>query len=211
MLGSTRMAQRIDHFYKLVTYPTAHRALMFALGADRALKRYVADILKVTPGIRMLDVGCGPGNIIPYLPAVAYTGIDLNRKHIEFARARYGDRGDFLVGDAVALQETGFSFDLINVSAVLHHLSDDECKTMLKSLGSLLTPAGQIITIDAVRLSEQRLIARAMIEMDSGKNVRTPEQYHGLVRDLPFKIECRLYTDLLRVPYDHFSMMLTTA
>jgi hypothetical protein len=32
---------------------------MFSLGADRALARYVKDILQPEPGMRILDVGCG--------------------------------------------------------------------------------------------------------------------------------------------------------
>ena len=49
--------------------------------------------------MKVLDVGCGPANILAYLPPVDYTGVDLNEKHIAYAREAYGDRGRFIVGD----------------------------------------------------------------------------------------------------------------
>jgi dTDP-glucose 4,6-dehydratase len=38
-------------------------ALMFSLGADRAIARYGDEVLRPEPGIKMLDVGCGPGDL----------------------------------------------------------------------------------------------------------------------------------------------------
>ena len=73
---------------------------MFALGADKAITRYVNEALQPKSGMKMLDVGCGPANVLPYLPPLDYTGIDLNEKHIAYARQRHGDRGRFIVGNA---------------------------------------------------------------------------------------------------------------
>lgn len=201
------MAQRISGIYKVVTLPVFYRALMFALGADRALTRY-AEIVGASAGTKMLDVGCGPANILPYLPAVDYTGIDLNAEHIEFARQRYGDRGRFLVGDAgTDVQQERSTFDVISVSALLHHLSDDQAKAMFRSLAPLLKPSGRIVTIDNVWLPRQRAAVRLLNHLDSGQNIRTPEQYLSLLDGSGLAIEKTMMLDnLLRVPYDHFVM-----
>ena len=117
------MAQRISGAYRLITIPSIYKGLMFALGADRAIRHYVDEVLQPKPGMKVLDVGCGPANILAYLPLVDYTGIDLNEKHIAYARQLYGGRGRFIVGSAAAdLKQEERSFDLINVSALLHHL-----------------------------------------------------------------------------------------
>ncbi|MGY8685173.1 class I SAM-dependent methyltransferase [Bradyrhizobium sp. UFLA05-153] len=47
--------------------------------------------------MNVLGVGCGRAAILPYLPQVNYTGIDLNEKHIAFVRQRYGEARRFIV------------------------------------------------------------------------------------------------------------------
>jgi SAM-dependent methyltransferase len=206
--GGFKMAQRISGAYRLVTIPTIHNMLMFSLGADRAVTRYVEDILQPKAGISLLDVGCGPANVLAYLPAVDYTGIDINEKHIAFARQRFGDRGRFMVGNAADdLKQDEKTFDLINVSALLHHLADGEAASLFGSLKRLLKANGRIVTIDPVWLPGQRLAVKLVNKLDSGTDIRTPERYLGLFSGLGFDIQTRVYNDLLRIPYDHFIMI----
>jgi ubiquinone/menaquinone biosynthesis C-methylase UbiE len=129
------VAQRISGAYRLITVPSIYKGLMFSLGADQAITRYVQEVLQPRPGIKMLDVGCGPANVLAYLPALNYTGIDLNEKHVAYAQQKYGDRGRFIVGNAADdLKQEENTFDLINVSALLHHLGDREAITLFRSL-----------------------------------------------------------------------------
>lgn len=201
--------QKIEGVYGLVTEPWFYRALQASLGARRALERYVAQVLKPAPGIRMLDVGCGPATVLSYLPRLDYTGIDLNPKHIAFARAAYPDRGHFIVGDAGKdLAQEEDSFDLINVSALLHHLSDGEARTLFRSLHRLVKSGGRIATIDPVWLPSQRFIPQLMKRLDSGRNIRNPADYLALVERGGFAVESDVFNDLLRIPYDHFCMTL---
>jgi SAM-dependent methyltransferase len=203
------MAQRITGLYRLITLPVLQRALMFSLGANRALARYV-EILDAKPGMKMLDVGCGPANILPFLPPLVYTGIDLNEKHIAFARERYGNRGRFIVGNAASeLKQEGSSFDLINISTLLHHLSD-EAIALFRALKPLLKPHGKIVTIDNVWLPRQRRAVKFINYLDSGLNIRTPEQYVSLLTGLSFEVKTMTLNDLLRIPYDHFMMIART-
>ena len=65
------------------------------------------------------------------------------------------------------------------------------------------------MTIDNVWLPKQHLLAKIANRMDSGLNVRAPEQYTNLVAHLPLRVEQRIHRDLLRIPYDHFCMTLT--
>jgi ubiquinone/menaquinone biosynthesis C-methylase UbiE len=185
---------------------------MFSLGVDQATARYVNEVLRPEPGIRMLDVGCGPANILSYLPSVEYTGIDLNKKHIAFARQKYGDRGQFLVGNAADnLTQDERKFDLINVSALLHHLADNEAVSLFSTLKRLLQPSGRIVTIDNVWLPTQRFAVKFVNKLDSGMNIRTPEGYLKLLSGLGFDVQTRVFNDLLRIPYDHFVMVVRNA
>ena len=202
------MAQRISGAYRLITIPWIYKALMFSLGADKAITRYVDDVMQPKAGMKILDVGCGTANILSYLPPVDYTGIDLNDKHIAYARQRYGDRGRFIVGNAADdLKQEEKTFDLINVSALLHHLGDDEVVSLFTSLKRLLKANGRIITIDNVWLPRQRPAVRLINHLDSGTNIRTPEGYLGSLNGLRFDLQTRIFHDLLRIPYDHFIMI----
>jgi SAM-dependent methyltransferase len=201
------MSQRTTGLYRAITYPRVYKTLMEVLGADAALRRW-AEILAVKPGIKMLDVGCGTANVRAYLPDIDYVGIDLNPKHIAFAKQRYGNSGTFLVGDASSLKEKG-SFDLISASALLHHLDDEQARQFFESLVPLLRPNGRIVTLDPVWLPQQRVIGRMLKAIDSGKNIRTEDGYQALLRDLPLTVQSETLHDLLRIPYDHFVMIIS--
>jgi SAM-dependent methyltransferase len=201
------MSQRTTGLYRAITYPRVYKMLMEALGADAALRRW-ADILATKPGIRLLDVGCGTANIRAYLSDIDYVGIDLNPRHIAFAKARYGNAGTFLVGDASSLKERG-SFDLISASALLHHLNDNQARQFFQSLAPMLRSDGRIVTLDPVWLPQQRIIGRILKAIDSGKHIRTQSGYLALLNGLPFTTRSETVHDLLRIPYDHFIMTIT--
>ena len=206
------MSQRISNLYRLITVPAVYKGLMAVLGAERARTRLAQELYCVRPGVKLLDAGCGPAATYPYLPEVDYTGIDLNPQHIAHAKKLYGHKARFMVGDAsrdLAAEEG--TFDIVLVSALLHHMDDDAARRMLELLCRLLKPGGRLVTFDNVWLDRQNPIAWALNKLDSGLNVRRASEYRRLVTGLPVSIEERLYRNLLRIPYDHFSMILTKA
>jgi 2-polyprenyl-3-methyl-5-hydroxy-6-metoxy-1,4-benzoquinol methylase len=74
--------------------------------------------LAITPGTKMLDLGCGAGQIaIPAARAgVMVTGVDIATNQIEQARARARDEGlniQFEEGDAEMLSYADGSFDVV--------------------------------------------------------------------------------------------------
>jgi SAM-dependent methyltransferase len=204
------MAQRISRLYHLVTLPRFYACLQDLLGGSSSRRRFFDEIVCSRPGMKVLDVGCGPASLFPYLADTQYTGIDLNPQSIDHAKRLHGNRGRFLVGDAAAgLPDDATDFDLIIVSALLHHLDDSQARTLFSHLSRRLRTDGRIVTIDNVWLPEQHFLAKIANRLDSGLNVRTPEQYTSLVTHLPLRVEQRVYRDLLRIPYDHFCMTLT--
>ena len=203
------MAQRTTNIYRLVTLPAFYGAVQKLLGADAARTRFIEEMIRPEAGLRFLDCGCGPASLFPYLPDLDYTGIDLNPEHIAHAIEKYGDKGRFIVGD-VTQNVVGLTapFDLVMVSALLHHLGDKEARTLLSRLVSLTEPGGRIVTMDSIWLPRQNPIAWLFNKLDSGLNVRTAEGYLSLVEGLPVAVETTLYRDFFRIPYDHFCMTL---
>ena len=202
------VAQRISGAYQLITIPSIYKGLMFSLGADRGMSRYVNEVLQPKTGMKVLDVGCGPANVLAYLPPVDYTGVDLNEKHIAYARKVYGDRGRFIVGNvAQDLKQEERAFNLINVQGLLHHLDDHEAAALFRSLKRLLKEDGRLVTLDPVWLSGQRTVAKLFNWLDLGMNIRTPDGYLELLKGLHFDVQIRVFRDLLRIPYDHAIMI----
>ena len=91
---------------------------------------YLLPYLKA--GMRVLDIGCGPGNIsVGLADAVAsgeLYGIDIERSQVDFAieAARKGghDNARFQVGDALDLPFPVEYFDVVYCHAVLVHIPD---------------------------------------------------------------------------------------
>jgi SAM-dependent methyltransferase len=154
-----------------------------------------------------LDVGCGTGSLLDYLPKeVEYVGYDLNAAYVEAARERYGERARFFcvrVGSEGAVIG-GSDFDFVMATSLLHHLTDDEARHVLRSALRFLRPGGVFFSSDNVIHEKQSPIARFLISLDRGRNVRTPEGYRRLVEEFFPGIDAQLLTDLAPFPYSHY-------
>jgi len=117
-----------------------------------ALRRWLA----VTPGTRVLDVGCGIGRWSRLLAArgAQVTGIDLSPTMIGEARRRAAadnlqQRCQFEVQDICRLQVSG-PFDMILGVTVLQHILDPaQLHNAVRALASQLAPRGRMVFLEA--------------------------------------------------------------
>jgi SAM-dependent methyltransferase len=108
------------------------------LGGRRALEGAVVPLLDSGPGLRLLDVGCGsadlPATLASRFPGrVRVFGLDRKRAHLRAAP----DRVRPIAGDVRALPFPPGSFDVVTVSAFLHHFDDTELVGILRALYDL--------------------------------------------------------------------------
>jgi SAM-dependent methyltransferase len=84
-------------------------------------------VARVAPGERVLDLGCGKGELAYDLAERAgavVTGVDRNRRSLDFARVRFRHpRLTFVEGD-VSSWRAEDRFDVVVLSNVLEHLDD---------------------------------------------------------------------------------------
>jgi cyclopropane fatty-acyl-phospholipid synthase-like methyltransferase len=99
---------------------------------------------------RILSLGCGNGETeITAAPHFAHiTGLDLSETAIEQAMLRAGTAGisntSFVVGDCTELDELDFEvpFDTVWALGFLHHISDDEMRSLIRNVYQVLAPGG---------------------------------------------------------------------
>ena len=105
----------------------------------------------LTAGLRILDVGCGPGSLTADLaahcPQGSVTGIDASAEVIAVAAAAHGDVAEFLTGDIVALDFPDDHFDVVHAHQVLQHLRDPVAA--LTEIRRVTKPGGIVAARDA--------------------------------------------------------------
>lgn len=188
----------------VLAHPSVYELWSRVVGGQRARTKIVAEHVRPAPGDEILDLGCGPGELLTHIPeAVRYTGVDINPQYIARARERHGARATFHVGDASRLALLDDRFDLVLAIAVLHHLDDEQSERLIRDAGTLLKPSGRFVALDAVYTERQNPIARAIIDRDRGRHVRDAEGYARLARATFESVQTVVRHDLLRIPYDH--------
>jgi ubiquinone/menaquinone biosynthesis C-methylase UbiE len=107
----------------------------------------------LTPGTRVLDIGCGPGTItVDIAQRVApgrVVGIDASPAVIEQARRDAEGSGniEFVTGDVYALDLPDSSFDVVHAHQVLQHLPDPV--GALREMRRVCTPDGIVAARDS--------------------------------------------------------------
>jgi SAM-dependent methyltransferase len=128
----------------------------------------------------VLDVGCGPGTNAARFADVDYTGIDINERYLEQARAKH--RGTFVCADleTARLPELGL-FDTVVVNSFLHHLPDDAVNRVLSQVRERLSPDGRVHILELVRPDGVSL-PRLMAALDRGRFARPLANWSALFR-----------------------------
>jgi SAM-dependent methyltransferase len=196
-----------ETFSRVLGLPSAYRLFSRLVGGN-VWRVYLDEYVKPTHSERILDIGCGPADILSYLPDADYTGVDISREYVEAAKKRFKGKGRFLCHDVglFTLEQERGTFDLVLATGVLHHLDDERALKLFELAHLALSPNGRLITYDGCYVDGQSPIARWLLRNDRGKYIRVPQQYEQLAARKFSKIDLNLRQDLLRVPYSHLIM-----
>jgi SAM-dependent methyltransferase len=176
------MAQISHGIRAILSHPSIYSAFQLIMGGNsRGRTFFVEHFIRPQQYMRILDIGCGPADILAYLPEVDYCGFDISDAYIQRARKRYGLRGIFR---CQLLNTSDIKnmppFDVVLALGLLHHLNDEEAENTLRLAHDALKPGGRLITIDPCIEPGQNPIARLLVTHDRGKNVRNRAGYSSL-------------------------------
>ena len=129
---------------------------LFGLGVNRPNSRMVIELAKVKPGDKVLDVGCGTGNLTltakAYVgPAGAVYGIDAAPEMIAVARQkaeRTGIETTFEVGAIEKIPFPDATFDVVISRLVIHHLPLELKRQGFAEILRVLKPGGLFLAAD---------------------------------------------------------------
>ncbi|HVT26474.1 MAG TPA: class I SAM-dependent methyltransferase [Lacipirellulaceae bacterium] len=124
---------------------------MYATGAPWDIGRPQQAFIDVADQIRgsVLDAGCGTGELSLFLAGRGntVTGIDFLDEAIRRAKQKAAERQlpvTFLVKDAMSLKDWNERFDNVVDSGLFHVFSDDDRKTYVAGLTTVLKPGGRM-------------------------------------------------------------------
>lgn len=108
----------------------------------RALNALMQPLLPHKPGLRLLDVGCGAGNMIHHLSQYGQVkGLEIDPRPVKMARQRGYDVDLFDVTQTMPFGDA--TFDAITALDVIEHNEDD--MAILADSFRVLKPGGHII------------------------------------------------------------------
>jgi ubiquinone/menaquinone biosynthesis methyltransferase len=137
-----RLFATIAPRYDLIT-----RILSF--GLDRRWKVRLVELAEVKPGLRLLDLACGTGDLTfeGARRGASAVGLDITLGMIELARVKPGGaRVSWLVGDMAALPIASGSFDIVTTGYGLRNTSD--LSGALAGIHRVLRPGGVLCSLD---------------------------------------------------------------
>lgn len=200
------MAQITNGTRAILSHPIIYSSFQSLMGANKFRKNFVARYIRPFPCMTILDIGCGPADILTYLPDVKYWGFDICEAYIEKARRTFKQRGNFHCKQLEFDELTQLpKFDVVLAIGLLHHLDDSTALKVIQLAHQALKPGGRFITVDPCLAPSQSCISRFLIKNDRGQNVRYKKEYEALTTAV-FKISRVEIRHQSWIPYTHCFM-----
>ena len=190
--------------HSVLSSPLTYLFWDYLVGGPASRRKVLNKYVRAKAGDHILDIGCGPGNMVPYFANAQYSGFDRNPEYIAAARAKFGEGASFDCARVATYNlpvAQGSSYDLTIAFGVLHHVDDEEALQLFRLAHAALKPGGRLITYDGCYVPAQHSMARRLLSWDRGLFVRTEREYLRLASSVFSSISSNIHHELLRIPY----------
>jgi demethylmenaquinone methyltransferase/2-methoxy-6-polyprenyl-1,4-benzoquinol methylase len=129
-------------------YRLAARALFAPFGGLASVRRHAVDATAVRPGNRVLELGCGPGEITAALLArgASIDAVDASGDMLRAARV-HAPGASYTQSDILSYTPAR-QYDAILLAFVLHELPAAELPRLLAALANDLVDGGRLVILD---------------------------------------------------------------
>ncbi len=159
-----------------ITWARGYDLLLWATnlllgGKWQAVRQKTIDLAQLQPGERVLEVGCGTGDIALRAkacvgPTGQVTGIDPAWPMIQRASAKAARQGltiDFQTGVIERLAFPDNTFDVVLSSFMMHMVPEEVKRQGLAEIARVLKPGGRLLVVDTKRPEGNATDARRMV------------------------------------------------
>jgi cyclopropane fatty-acyl-phospholipid synthase-like methyltransferase len=144
-------------------------------------------LLARVPHDSLLDIGCGVGNLCG-MTDVHYLGVDRSPEYVHRAQQRYGSRTKkFLAADALRLDGSLGSFDVVSVINMIHHLSDEQVRELFRRLSAM--KPGYLFVVDVALERAGWAFRHVFRRLDRGHFFRTTAAQRRLLEEGGVRVE----------------------
>lgn len=188
-------------FRNILKIPYMYLLLQKIVCPDIYRKKFVAEHIKPFDGCKILDIGCGPADILRFIEeyGIDYTGFDMSDEYINSAKKKFSDKNVHLycanvTYDVINDLNLQNNFDIVLGLNILHHLNDGEAITFFEICHLLLKQNGRLVTCDGARKENDHFLSKWMLNHDRGKYVRTGQEYKNIANSIFDDVELSFNT-----------------
>jgi len=199
------MSQRINKIYNFINSPLVYRIIQYIMSGTSFRNSIIKKNIKKS-NLKILDIGCGPAQILEQIPRCDYYGYDIDQRSIQYAKKKYRKKNYHFYCKKFNKTEIKKlpKFDFVIFFGILHHLSNKEADKMLTLCKRTMKKNSKLLTEDPILLEKQNIIAKFLIEKDRGINVRQKKEYINLLKKHFKKIKNKV-THQFFIPYTWFT------
>ena len=199
------MSQRINQIYNFINSPLVYRIIQYIMSGTSFRNSIIKKNIRKS-NLKILDIGCGPAQILEQIPRCDYYGYDIDQRSIQYAKKKYRKKNYHFYCKKFNKTEIKKlpKFDFVIFFGILHHLSNKEADKMLTLCKRTMKKNSKLLTEDPILLEKQNIIAKFLIEKDRGINVRQKKEYINLLKKHFKKIKNKV-THQFFIPYTWFT------
>lgn len=122
---------------------------------------------------KLLDVGCGTGNLLSLISSryeVQIVGIDLSQDMLNIAQDKLDENANLIIGDSENLPFNNDSFDIVTCTDSFHHYPNAE--NVLAEIKRVLKPGGNFIIADPWLATPLRQFANILMPFNRDGDVK---------------------------------------
>ncbi len=199
------MSQRTSSIYNFINNPLVYKIIQKIMSGTSLRKKIIKANIK-KKNLNILDIGCGPAEVIDYIPGCKYYGYDIDKRSIEYAKKKYSNKNYHFFCKKFHNKEIKKlpMFDFVILFGILHHLNNKQANNVLALCKKKMKKNSKLLTEDPIFVNNQNFVARFLISKDRGNNVRKEKEYLKLLK-LHFKNLKSKVSHQFFIPYTWFT------